>query len=83
MTQVEQALANVTTAASKRVNYLALFLAGKAFAQTLVGAAAFSDMVGSRTAGLILVTVSALDSAYAVYLTAANRKDVGSVSANG
>lgn len=80
MTQAEITLASVTEAASKRVNYFALFLGFKAFVQTLAGAAAFSDMVGTQTTGLILISVSALDTGISAYMLNANRKQAGSAT---
>lgn len=76
--QAVKTLADVAVTAKRQVNVAAILLGVKATVQTLAGAAAFSDLVGTKTAGLLLLIISAMDTGYATYLTTANRKNVGS-----
>jgi hypothetical protein len=76
--EAQDALVHVAETSNKTSNRLAWVLAGQAFLKGIAGAAALSDLIGTRTAGFVLIGVSSLDAAIAAYLAATNRNPFGS-----
>lgn len=70
------ALADVASNTKKGNSYLVWWLTVQSFLQSIGGAAALSDYVGTRNAGVFLVILSGLNAATATYLAHRNSKIV-------